>query len=188
MIRTVIGGLLGGVAIFLIGFIFWGTPLSKLALSTVDAQSGANVQAALAEGLTAHGTGVYQIPSPGTSEGTTLYGKGPVALVQFNTSGFPVEDSGAMIGGLVLALATGLLIAFGLWATAGTLTSFAARARVVVLFSAAAVLWLQIGQPVFNHAPWGYYIYLAFSDFVALVAAGLIVARWFMVRDEVVIH
>jgi len=30
---------------------------------------------------------------------------------------------------------------------------------------------------VFNHAPWGYILYLAFSDFVALVAAGLVAAK-----------
>ena len=39
------------------------------------------------------------------------------------------------------------------------------------------MLWLDIGQAVFNHAHWGYILYLAFSDFIALAAAGLIAAR-----------
>ncbi|KEQ51408.1 putative uncharacterized protein precursor [Sphingobium chlorophenolicum] len=39
------------------------------------------------------------------------------------------------------------------------------------------MLWLHVGQAVFNHAPWGYILYLAFSDFIALVAAGLVAAK-----------
>jgi len=49
--------------------------------------------------------------------------------------------------------------------------------RVTLLFSLIAVLWLHVGQAVFNHAPWGYILYLAFSDFAGLVAAGLTAAK-----------
>jgi hypothetical protein len=181
MIRAVIGGLFGGVALFLTGFIFWGTPLSAIALSSADSQASANLQAAMAQALTPTGTGVYVIPSPATSAGTVLYGKGPVAQVLFNTSGFPVSDGGALIAGFILSLVVGVLIALALRTMAN---DFATRARMTVLFSLAAVLWLHIGQPIFNHAPWRYFLYLAFSDFVGLVAAGLIAARWFMAKGE----
>lgn len=177
MIRSIFGGLAGGVALFLIGFVFWGTPLSNLAFSDTDPQSSANLQASLAQALTASGTGVYNIPSPATSEGTTLYGKGPVAQVYFNTDGFPVVDGGSMIAGFILSLIVGVLIAVALRSMAG---DFAARSRLTIVFSGAAVLWMHLGQPVFNHAPWGYFIYLAISDFIGLTAAGLIAARWFM--------
>lgn len=180
MIRTIIGGLVGGIVIFVIGMIFWATPLANIAVSGTDAQSAANVQAVLAEALTVHGTGVYMVPSPDTSAGTTLYGKGPVALVQFNTSGFPANGSDTMVPGILLALATGMLIAAALRGTAGALTDFRSRLQAVLCCSAAAVLWLHIGQPIFNHAPWGYYLYLAFSDFLSLAAAGTVIARWFV--------
>ena len=68
----------------------------------------------------------------------------------------------------------GVLIALAL---RFALADFGSRMRVTILFSIAAVLWLHIGQPVFNHAPWGYFLYLAFSDFLALAAAGLIAAK-----------
>lgn len=174
MVRTVIGGLLGGLAIFVTGFLFWGTPLSALALSRVGDQASANLQAAMAQALNATGTGVYVIPDPSTAQGTILYGRGPVAQIFYNSSGFPVMDGGALIGGLVLALAVGVVIALAL---RFALADFASRARVTILFALAAVLWLHIGQAVFNHAPWGYILYLAFSDFVALAAAGLIAAK-----------
>ena len=73
MVRSVIGGLLGGLAMYIIGFIFWGTPLSALALSRAGDQESANLQAALAQGLNASGTGVYIIPDPATAQGTILY-------------------------------------------------------------------------------------------------------------------
>lgn len=177
MIRTVLGGLLGGIALFLTGFVFWGTPLSNIAISDVPEQASANLQAAMAQALTQSGTGVYVVPSPTTAAGTVLYGRGPVAQVFFNTAGYPVTDQSALIAGFILSLVVGVLIALALRAAA---TDFAGRVKLTVLFAFAAVLWMHIGQPVFNHAPWGYFLYLAFSDFVGLVAAGLIAARWFV--------
>jgi hypothetical protein len=182
MIRATLGGLFGGVALFLTGFIFWRTPLAGIALSSPEPQASANLQAAMAQALTQSGTGVYVIPSPATSEGTVLYGKGPVAQVMFNTSGFPVTDNSSLIAGFILSLVVGVLIALALRTMAN---DFAARARMTILFSLAAVLWMHIGQPIFNHAPWRYFLYLGFSDFVGLVVAGLVAARWFMTKGDV---
>ena len=179
MVRAIVGGLLGGLALYVVGFIFWGTPLSALALSRVDGQASANLQAAMAQALNATGTGVYVIPDPATAEGTILYGRGPVAQIFYNSSGFPVMDSSALIGGLILALVVGVVIALALRAVAA---DFAGRARLTLLMALAAVLWLHIGQAVFNHAPWGYILYLAFSDFLGLAAAGLIAAK--LLPDE----
>jgi hypothetical protein len=174
MIRTLLGGLLGGFALFLTGFVFWGTPLANIAYSHADPTVSTNLQAALAQGLTQTGTGAYLIPSTTTSEGTILYGKGPIAQVLFNTSGYPSLDMNALIGGLILALVVGVIFALALRFVSGDTST---RIRAVVAFSMAAVLWLHIGQPVFNHAPWGYFLYLAFSDFVGLVLAGVIAAK-----------
>ena len=174
MFRTLFGGLLGGLALFLTSFVFWGTPLANIAYSTADPQASVNLQAALSQALTPSGTGVYLIPSTTTKEGTILYGQGPIAQVNFNTSGFPSLDSQALIGGLILALVVGVLIALALrliTSDAGT------RVRAAVAFAMGATLWMHLGQPIFNHAPWGFYLYLAFSDFVALVLAGVIAAK-----------
>ncbi|KFG89695.1 hypothetical protein BV98_002502 [Sphingobium herbicidovorans NBRC 16415] len=174
MVRTVAGGLLGGFALYVINFLFWRTPLSAIAYHRAGEGASANLQAALAQALTQTGTGVYVVPDPASAQGTILYGKGPIATIFYNNSGFPVTDSSALIGGLILALAAGTVIAFALRFTAA---DFGSRARTAILFSLAAVLWLDIGQAVANHAPWGYILYLAFSDFLALAAAGLIAAR-----------
>jgi hypothetical protein len=174
MFRTLLGGLIGGVAMYLVGFLFWGTPLSALAYHRADTSADSQLQAAMAQALTASGTGVYVIPDPATAQGTVLYGKGPVAMIFFNSGGFPVTDTGALVGGLILALVVGVLIALMLRFAGGDLNR---RVRVTLLFSLIAVLWLHVGQAVFNHAPWGYILYLAFSDFAGLVAAGLTAAK-----------
>jgi hypothetical protein len=182
MAKTLLGGLLGGFAMYFVGFVFWGTPLSALAFKSIDDSQAAAVQAALAQNLTLSGTGTYLIPSPGTGQGTVLFGKGPIATVHFNTAGFPVMDSASLLVGLGMALLTGLAVAVAMGVIAGRVTDFASRAKVAILFALAATFYLDLGQPVFNHYGWGYFIYLFLGDFIGLAVAGLVVCRWFLPR------
>ncbi|WP_326525226.1 hypothetical protein [Sphingomonas sp.] len=182
MARMILGSVLGGVAMWLVGFIFWGTPLSRIALSALDDATGAAVQAALKQHLEAAGSGAYPVPWPGTDIGTTLYGQGPSALVFFHSGGLPVVDSGALVGGLVLAIICSLLIGVALHALRDRVTTFADRMKLVIWFVLAATLWTDIGQPVFNHMPWRYFAYLWVSDVAGLIAAGAVIARWFLPR------
>jgi len=178
--RTILGGIAGGFALYLVGFLFWGTPLSMIAFSTVDDTRNAAIQTALAQNLTESGTGTYIVPWPATGQGTVMFGQGPIATVHFNTGGFPVMDSAALIAGFILALITGAIIAFALRAVGEYVPDFARRAQVAVLFALAATLYTDLGQPIFNHYGWGYFIYLFLSNFVGLAVAGLVIARWFL--------
>jgi hypothetical protein len=180
MTRAVIGGLLGGLALYLVGFIFWGTPLANLAFTGLDDTRSAAVQAALAQYLTESGTGTYAVPWPGSGEGTILFGKGPIATIHFVTQGFPTMDTTALVWGLIFALITGVVIAVALYGIGHRVLAFADRARLVLLFSFAAAFYLHLAQPVFNHYGWGYFIYLFLSDFIGLSVAGLVTARWFL--------
>jgi hypothetical protein len=179
MIRSVIGGLVAGVAMFFIGFIFWGTPLSEIAFSRATDAESAAVQTAMAQNLTRGGTGTYVIPTPNTPDGTILYGRGPIAMVHFNTAGFAANDMSMMLPGLIFALVSGLLMAFGIGAV-GRSSDFAARARLVILFSLGMTIWTILSEPVFNNFGWGYWIYLFVSQTIGLIAGGLIIARWFV--------
>lgn len=185
MTRAMIGGLFGGLALYLVGFIFWGTPLANLAFSGLDDSRSAALQAALAQYLTESGTGTYAVPWPGSGAGTILYGKGPIATIHFVAQGFPIMDTAALVWGLIFALITGLAIAAALYGIGHRVLAFADRARVAVLFAFAAAFYLHLGQPVFNHYGWGYFIYLFLSDFIGLSAAGIVVARWFLPKDAV---
>lgn len=175
MPRLIMGGVLGGFAMWLVGFLFWGTPLSMIALSTAPDASNAAIQATLAQHLGPLGTGSYPVPSPGTPLGTELYGRGPVAIVHYTNSGFPVMDGAALVGGLVLAILVSLIVAAALNAVALGL-SFANRLRLVGLFALAIAGYTDLGQPIFNHAPWDYFIYMFVSDLASWLAAGAVIA------------
>lgn len=186
MIRTVIGGLVAGIIIFVIGFIFWATPLGELAYSKADEAQNAAVQASLAQNLVKKdtetgeisGTGTYIIPAHNSAAGAVLYGRGPIATVHFNTSGYSPDDMSAILPGFIVAVIAGLLIAFGLAAAGGR--RFADLARLVICLSLGFTVWEFLGAPIFNHYGWGYWIYAFIAQSVALIVAGLVVARFFM--------
>ncbi len=187
MTRTLFGGLVGGLAMYLVGFLFWGTPLSGLAFAKLTDGQSAAVQSALAQNLTLGGTGTYLVPSPGTQQGTVLFGKGPIATVHFNTGGFPAVDTTALIGGLMLSLLAGVILAAALSIVARGVPAFVDRARVAILIALAVTLYLDLGQPIFNHYGPGYFIYLFLADFLGFVAAGLVICRWFLPKARVVL-
>jgi hypothetical protein len=178
MIRTVIGGLVAGIVIFVVGFVFWATPLGELAYSKADEAQNAAVQASLAQNLTPAGTGTYIIPAHNNANGAQLYARGPIATVHFNTKGYSPDDMSMILPGFIVALISGLLIAFGLSAVGGR--SFADLARLVVCFSLGFTVWEYLGSPIFNHFGWGYWIYAFIAESVSLILAGLVVARWFV--------
>ena len=183
MVRILIGSIVGGLAQWIVGAVFWGTPLAKIAFHVAGDAQNAAVQQSLAENLTPTGTGTYYVPWPDSAQGTVLHGKGPVALIHFNISGFPVMSGTSLIEGLILSIVSILLIGLALNAVGSRVQDFASRAKLVVLFAVAATLYFTIGEPVFNYyLPWGYFIYLALSQLLGLVAGGLVLVRWFMPR------
>lgn len=176
--RVIIGAAAGAIAMFIIGFIFYATPLYKLGTVTLDNAGAAAVQRALASNLPK--TGTYFVPSAETPQQTVMYGRGPIATIHYNVGGFSVADPAVIIGGLALDFVVALLIGFGLLAVARRAPDFASRARLVVCFSVAATLFMHIGQPIWYHYDWSHFLYLFVADTLALAAAGLIIARWFL--------
>lgn len=181
MVRLLLGSVVGGIAQFVIGFLFWGTPLSALAFTTAPAAQNADVQAALARSLTGTGAGTYMIPDASTPDATVLLGRGPVAMVHFSPTGVAPMDTAALIGGLVLSIVTILLMALALSVVADRVRDFASRFRVIVAFSVAVALYLVIGLPTYNSfMPWGYWVYYFVSSVAGLIAGGFVLTRWFM--------
>lgn len=175
--RLVLGGLVAGLAMWLVGFIFWGPLLGWIPLSALSDANAQAVQQALAANLGPAGSGTYAIPSTATTAGTVLHAQGPVATIHFMNRGFPAFDTIAMIWGLVLAVGCALVGGVALRMVAGGLY-FTERIRLVALFAVAVAGYTHIGQPVFNHTPWGYFIYLFVSDVVTWIAAGAVLAKF----------
>ena len=180
MVRTFIGGLVGGLILFVTGFIFWATPLGELPYHRASDAQNAAVQLSLNQNLTATGTGAYIIPAHSSAEGAANYAHGPIATVYFNTAGFSPDDMSMIAPGLVLALISGLLMAFGLAAVGGGGRSFGATAKLVILFSLGFTIWEYLATPIFNHYGWRFWIYAFTAESVSLILAGLVIARWFL--------
>jgi len=178
--RTLAGGIVAGIILFVVGFIFWATPLAGFAYRTAGDQQGAAVQLALAQNLSQSGTGAYIIPAHESAQGAILYAQGPIATVFFNTSGFSPDDMSPILPGFIMALIAGTLISFGLSAVCGGGRRFSGSAQLVICFSVGVTLWTLLAQPVFNHYGWGYWIYSFIAETTALILAGLVVARWFV--------
>ena len=186
MIRALLGGLVGGVIMFVTGFIFWATPLGEIPFVRAGEPQNAALQIALAQNLTPTGTGAYMIPEHRNSAaGTVLYGTGPIAVIHFNQNGFPTEDSSMIVSGFLAAVVAGLLMAFGLGVTGAA--SFAGRARLVVCFALGVTTWTILAQPIFSHFGWGYWIYSFIAESAGLILAGLVIARWFVAAPAAVV-
>lgn len=183
MVRTVIGGIVGGIVQWLVGFLFWGTPLAKLPFHVAPDAANADLQLALARDLTPTGSGTYHVPWPGTAQGTVLHGQGPVALIHFNTGGFSTMSTSALVAGLVLSILSILLIGVALLPIARRVPEFELRARAGLMIALAVSLYFTLGQPAYSpFLPWGYFVYLAIAQFVGLAAGVLVLARWFLPR------
>jgi hypothetical protein len=180
MVRVLIGSLVGGVAMFIAGFIFWATPLQYLAYSSANDTQNAAVQLSLAQNLP-H-TGRYIIPNPMTQVGANGYSRGPIASVDYNSQGYAPSDMASMVGGFVQEVVVSLIIGLSLLGIAGRVTDFASRARVAIGLSAAATIMILIGDPIWMHADWRYAIYATIADLAMLSAASLVLVRWFMPR------
>jgi hypothetical protein len=178
MIKLAFGSLVAAVAMFLTGFLLFASPLNRLAYASADDNQNAALQAAMAANLP-H-TGTYLIPDPVTQDGTTLYGKGPVATVHYNSSGFSLSDMSAIGAGFVQEWLVCLLLAAALSTLDRRIPDFASRLSIIVFFSLAASALVNFGNPIWRHQDWVYWTYNFVADAAMLIVAGAVIARWFL--------
>ena len=175
MTRALIGALAAAVAMFIIGFIFFATPLTAIGAGSLDNARAAAVQQSLAANLPA--TATYYVPSADTPEQTVMYGQGPIATIHYNVGGFSVADPAVMIGGFIHMLVVALLMAVGLFTVSRYVPSFAERVRLLVLGVLGAAAFMRLGEPIWYHHDWGHAIYMFIADSVSLIVAGLIILK-----------
>ncbi|USI72388.1 hypothetical protein [Sphingomonas morindae] len=178
MIRILAGSIAGGIVMFVVSFLFWATPLAGIGYAHVDDQRSAAVQTALAQNLPA--TGRYVVPDTRSAAGTILYGRGPVATIDYNSHGFATNDGGALLGGLIQDMVVVLLFGLALVPILSRVTDFASRARVVIGIAAAAAVMIQLADPIYAHGSWRFALYALIADIAMLAAGALVLTRWFL--------
>ena len=175
MARALIGAVAAAVAMFLLGFIFFATPLHSLAIGGLDDVQAAAVQQALNANLPQ--TGTYLVPDPDTPQQSVMYGKGGIATVYYNSSGFAASDTTAMIGGFIHMLVVTGLMAAGLYMLARYVQDFSEQVKLLVLGVLGAAVFMRLGEPVWYHHDWGHAIYMFIADSISLIAAGVIILK-----------
>jgi hypothetical protein len=184
MIRVILGSAAAAIAMFILGFIFFATPLAGMAFASLDDTQAASVQAALSASLP-H-TGTYSVPGVDTPAQTNMYSRGPVATIHYNTGGFAAVDTASLATGLVFNFVIALLFGLTLLGIDGRVCDFASRARTVAIVAVAATAFTHLGEPIYMHHDWPHFIYLFVADSLMLVAGGVIVAWFLPVRAVVV--
>lgn len=176
--RLVIGGVTAAIAMFLLSFLFFASPLNRLAYGVAAPEANRAIQQTLSGNLP--GTGTYIVPWPSDAAGMAAYEAGPVATIHFNAGGFPAMGAGTLTAGFIHILVAILLIGGGLYAVKDRLPLFVERARLVVLSAVGLALYARLGDPIWYHQDWRHAIYLFIADALILSAGGLILARWFL--------
>jgi hypothetical protein len=174
MQRLIVGGLVAGIVMWLLGYVFYG-----LLFGYGWASAPESVNLAIQSALKAlPGSGQYIVPGGDTPAMVAAYQAGPIAEISYNVKGFAMFDPASMFGGLfhfiVVATMVGLLIR-----NLGS-RGFGDRARVVVGLAATAVVYIHLAGPIWYHGIWRHALFLTVADFVILTAGGLIMARWFV--------
>lgn len=178
MLRVIIGSAAAAVAMFVIGFIFFGLGLQNLAIRSVGDLNAAPIQQALRANIA--DTGTYAVPGGRTPEQTRMYGTGPVATIHYNVNGqVGGMSAGLALKGLIFNFAIALAIGLALIGIDGRVRDFGSRARVAAIIGVAAAAFSHLGIPLYYPHDWGYYVYLFLADAIMLAAAGVIVA-WFL--------
>ena len=179
MVRVIFGSAVAAIAMFIIGFIFYG-PLGLSNLASVNLNDGqaAAVQQTLAANLPR--TGTYSVPNPDSSAAqTVMYGQGPIATIHYNTGGFAATDATSLVGGLIFNFVIALLIGFALFGIDRNTSDTRSRAKVGIMIAVAATAFIHLGEPIYYHHDWAHFIYAFIADSLMLVAAAIIVA-WFL--------
>jgi len=177
MIRLVIGSLVAAVAMFLLGFVAYGTPLIDLGFGKPSQAQSDGLQAALA-GME---SGTYVIPGgPDIAATEAAFLKGPTALVKLHAGGVPMFDASVMAVGYLHMAISAFLLGLMLWTVRDKVRDFGTRLQLVAVAALVMVVFIHFGEPIWWHSDWRNAIYVAITEWLSLTIAGWILARWFL--------
>lgn len=183
MIRVFVGAVAAAVVMFIIGLLFFGTPLGNIPVGQIDDDGAAAVQQSLAEHMGAEGPATYVVPGIVGEAQQRLYIDGPIAMVHYNPSGFAVGDANTMLGGFIQLFVTALLLGIALYTVAGHAREFGDRMKILILFALTASVFMHLGNPIWWHQDWTFHGYLFVADLVSFIVGGSIIVRWFLPRN-----
>ncbi|MBC7522732.1 MAG: hypothetical protein H7268_16770 [Sandarakinorhabdus sp.] len=178
MQRMILGCGVAAIVMFILGFVFYATPLGMTAYAKAEPAVVARVQAAMAD---LPESGAYAIPDPQAVGAAQDYERGPVGVLRFVKSGYPLFDPMVLLKGLGHYFVSVLFFGLTLLATAEKL-DLRTRRSVIAGTVVGATVMNVLGDPVWYRLDWTYSLYVFVANSIILGAGALIVARWFVPR------
>ncbi len=180
--RLAIGALVAAVAMFLLGWVFYGTPLMQLGEKTASPEAQLQVQEAL---KTLPSSGTYYLPFSQNDPALIAAGEaGPRALIKVNMEGGAPFDAMVMLKGFIHMAATAFLLGLLLWGVRDRLNELGERMTLVFWVAVISMIFARWGEPIWYATDWANALYVGAADFISLMVAGYILARWFVPRTE----
>jgi len=175
--RRLIGILLAAVAMFLWGFVFYGSGLLELHHG-VSAESEVLLADALRKQLP--DSGYYMIPDPRNAPETLgeRMKAGPFARIHLHAGGVAFGDPQVMARGFLHMLFTCVLLSLAMWLVARDSPEYMDRLKIGFLFGLAAAVFAHLGGPIWWHETWGQALKLTLYDCVAYTLAAAILAKF----------
>lgn len=177
--KEILGVMLGAIAAFLWGFVFWGLlPTASIVFSSFSNEEA--VSEALRSG--ASEPGVYAIPDVGLMASPEEYGRryesGPVAMIFLAPRGLPLMPASMMISGFLTMFVSVVLMAFLLRLAGPGAASYLGAVGFVVLAGLVSVVLIDLGAPIWWRQSWSYWLANALYHTFHWLLVGLILAKF----------
>jgi hypothetical protein len=176
MKQFTLGILLGTVAMFIFGAVFWMTPFPYRVLPGVadEAAAGKTLKALFPE------NGTYLIPNPAAEpkQHAELAQTGPIATVHIQRQGMQPMEPRVLLQGFIHELVVVALLALILKIALPALGGYLSRVVLVTMLGVTTAVYSNFSMPIWWQHPWPYYLVSCVYDLGAWVAAGLVLAAF----------
>lgn len=178
MKRVLLAGLLGGVVMFIWGWLSWGMlPWHNATIPNLPNEDA--VIAVLQSSITA--SAVYQFPGMPAGEAdmaawTEKYKRGPSGMLFYSVEGKDPMGAGMFVGGFILEFIIATLAAWFLSLALGRLPGYGQRVGFLTMLGVLGALVSHIMAWNWMGNPMGYSLVMSADLVIASLLAGLVIA------------
>jgi hypothetical protein len=175
MKKFLLAPLLGALAMFFWGFLYYG--ISGIPYKALGTPAG-DVLPAVAALFPADGTYVMPDPRSPPEALAEQMKRGQFAMVHVRKAGVKEMDPMTLVKGFALEFACCLLLAFIMHKVAGGFQTFMCRFMFCLAVGLLVTLFANGGQAIWWQQAWGWHLMTMLHDVIAFVLAGAVLARF----------
>ena len=178
MKKFVLAPALAALAMFVLGTIFWMSPLPYMTLSSTANDDAAST----ALGKIFPTTGFYLVPGPHgePKEIEAIYARGPIAFVHFVKEGFPMMEPSTFVKGYIHYFVIAVLLMIMLTKANALFDTFMCRVKFSTFIGVLGAVAICFSDPIWWHHTWGWHAMGALYTVLEFATAGAVLAKFSM--------